>query len=102
MLKLQVTIQYIWLSFIELSLYDAFATMHFYTIRDQEINNCDQCLLISQFCNSESPCPIIDFAHERPAFLTWHRAFMLYLETEMQGCLMILHLPSHTGIGLMK
>ena len=71
-------------SFIELSLYDAFATMHFYVIRDQEINNCDQCSLISQFCNSQSPCPIMDFAHEGPTFLTWHRAFMLSLETEMQ------------------
>lgn len=71
-------------SFIEISLYDIFATLHFYVIRDQEINNCDKCSLISEFCNNENPCPIIDFAHEGPTFLTWHRAFMLRLETEMQ------------------
>lgn len=71
-------------SFMELSLYDVYATLHFYVIRDQEINNCGQCSLISQFCNSENPCPIVDFAHEGPSFLTWHRAFMLSLETEMQ------------------
>ena len=71
-------------SFVETSLYNIFATLHFYVIRDQEINNCDQCSLISEFCNSENPCPIMDFAHEGPAFLTWHRAFMLSLETEMQ------------------
>ena len=39
------------------------------------------------FCNETSECPVPDFAHEGPAFLTWHRGYVLYVETEIQKML---------------
>ena len=71
-------------SFMEISLYDIFVSFHFYAVRDQEINNCDESSIISTFCNEQNPCPSPDFGHTGPGFLTWHRAYMLYVETEMQ------------------
>lgn len=71
-------------SFAEISLYDIFVSFHFNAIRDQEINKCDGSSIISNFCNQENPCPVPDFGHEGPTFLTWHRAYMLYVETEIQ------------------
>ena len=42
------------------------------------------------FCNKQSEgnkCPVPDFGHEGPTFLTWHRGYMLYAETEIQNML---------------
>ena len=58
-------------SFKALSLYDVFATFHYYTIRDEGLS-------------VDSQYAIPDFAHEGPAFLPWHRAYLLYFETELQ------------------
>jgi len=74
-------------SFAEISLFDLFASIHFYAARDEHINSCTNDSTISQFCNEQSKCLIIDFAHEGPAFLTWHRKFMLFVETEIQRVL---------------
>jgi len=71
-------------SFAEISLFDIFVSFHFNAIRDQEINNCDNSSEISNYCNKTNPCPVPDFGHEGPTFLTWHRAYMLYVETELQ------------------
>ena len=71
-------------SFVEISLYDIFVSFHYYAVRDQEINNCDDSSIISTFCNQQTPCPTPDFGHGGPGFLTWHRAYMLYVETELQ------------------
>ena len=71
-------------SFAEISLFDIFVSFHFNAIRDQEINNCDDTSIISNYCNETNPCPVPDFGHEGPTFLTWHRAYMLYVETELQ------------------
>lgn len=71
-------------SFMEISLYDIFVSFHFYAVRDQEINNCDENSIISTFCNAQNSCPSPDFGHAGPGFLTWHRAYMLYVETELQ------------------
>ena len=71
-------------SFIEISLFDVFATFHFTTIRDETINKCPNDSFTYRFCNKKNECPIPNFAHEGPAFLTWHRAYMLYVETEIQ------------------
>ena len=73
-------------SFVEISLYDIFATFHYNTLRDGEVNNCHQSP-IQDVCNEQTKCPIPDFAHEGPAFLTWHRGYMLYVETEIQKML---------------
>ena len=65
-------------SFVEISLYNIFATFHFNSIRDQDNKECD-------FCKSNTAdCQVPDFAHQGPTFLTWHRAYMLYVETELQ------------------
>ena len=74
-------------SFVEISLYDIFATFHLNSIRDEPINQCPNDSLIYSVCNEtseESKCPIPDFGHEGPGFLTWHRGYLLYVETEIQ------------------
>ena len=77
-------------SFVEISLYNIFATFHFNTIRDEQINKCPNGSFLYDFCNEssdESKCPVPDFGNEGPAFLTWHRGYLLYVETEIQKML---------------
>ena len=74
-------------SFVEISLYNIFATFHYNTIRDEPINKCPNTSLIQSFCNEDNKCPIPDFGHEGPGFLTWHRGYLLYVETEIQRML---------------
>ena len=77
-------------SFVEISLYDIFATFHYNTIRDEPINECPTNSAMYKFCNKESEenqCEVPDFGHEGPTFLTWHRGYMLYVETEIQKML---------------
>ncbi|XP_065904893.1 uncharacterized protein [Dysidea avara] len=74
-------------SFSEISLFDLFASFHFNAARDEDINSCNKSSTISQFCNVHTPCPVVDYAHEGPALLTWHRKFMLFVETEIQRVL---------------
>ena len=69
-------------SFKSLSLYDVFATFHYYTIRDEALK--------VKTKNNESfhmRYSIPDFAHEGSGFLSWHRAYLLYFETELQHML---------------
>ena len=63
-------------SFKALSLYDVFATFHYYTIRDDDLRD--------EVKEHYSEFMIPDFAHEGPGFLPWHRAYLLYFETELQ------------------
>ena len=63
-------------SFKALSLYDVFATFHYYTIRDDALRK--------KVEEEYSEFMIPDFAHEGPGFLPWHRAYLLYFETELQ------------------
>ena len=67
-------------SFKSLSLYDVFATFHYYTIRDDEDTLKEENKLLAEY-------RISDFAHEGPGFLPWHRAYLLYFETELQHML---------------
>ena len=60
-------------SFRAYSLFDVFATFHYYTIRDESLKDT---------LTAENKVP--DFAHEGPGFLPWHRAYLLYFETELQ------------------
>ena len=64
-------------SFIELSIYNVFAIYHYYSNRDKMIKECE-------VCSSSGKCEIPDFAHWGPAFLTWHRGYLLYLEEEIR------------------
>ncbi|XP_078258817.1 tyrosinase [Rhinoraja longicauda] len=57
--------------FRDVSVYDLFVWMHYYTSRDAMLG-------------ASGVWPDIDFAHEGPAFLTWHRAFMLMWENELR------------------
>ena len=77
-------------SFVEISLYDIFVTLHFNSIRDEVINQCPSNSFMHNFCNEtseESKCAVPDFAHEGPAFLIWHRGYLLYADTEIQKML---------------
>ena len=74
-------------SFVEVPLYDILATFHYNTIRDEEINKCPKNKAMYMFCNEQSKCTVPDFGHEGPTFLTWHRGYMLYVETEIQKML---------------
>ena len=68
-------------SFLELSIYDIFAIYHYYTNRDKMINKCGKGTGAQKACKGK--CPVPDFAHWGPAFLTWHRGYLLYLEEEI-------------------
>lgn len=57
--------------FRDVSVYDLFVWMHYYTSRDALLG-------------ATGLWPDINFAHEGPAFLTWHRAFMLLWENELR------------------
>ena len=74
-------------SFAEISLLDVFTFLHFTSGRDAKINSCFNNSIISQFCNKSHLCPVINHAHNGPAFLTWHRKLMLFVETEIQRVL---------------
>ena len=74
-------------SFVEISLFNIFASFHYNTIRDEPINQCPNDSPIYSFCNNITECSVPDFAHEGPAFLTWHRGYLLYVETEIQKML---------------
>ena len=62
--------------FKALPLYDVFATFHYYTIRDDALKH--------EVKKNYPEFMIPDFAHEGPGFLPWHRAYLLYFETELQ------------------
>ncbi|XP_059820579.1 tyrosinase [Hypanus sabinus] len=57
--------------FKDVSVYDLFVWMHYYTSRDALLG-------------VSGVWPNIDFAHEGPGFLTWHRAYMLLWEHELR------------------
>ena len=63
-------------SFKAVSLYDVFATFHYYTIRDDALKK--------EVKKNYPEFMVPDFAHEGPGFLPWHRAYLLYFETELQ------------------
>ncbi|KAG2466343.1 TYRO Tyrosinase, partial [Polypterus senegalus] len=58
--------------FRDISVYDLFVWMHYYTSRDALLGGTD------------NVWRDIDFAHEAPAFLPWHRAFLLLWEHEIR------------------
>ena len=64
-------------SFKPLSLFDAFATIHYYSVRDFALKETVDKTIYS----------VPDFGHRGPGFLSWHRAYLLYFETELQHML---------------
>ena len=56
------------------STYDMFVTLHTLAGREQDNDNC------SSILNGV----IIDFAHQSSAFLTWHRYYLLIVESELR------------------
>jgi len=74
-------------SFVSVSLYDSFTTYHYYTNRDKPLttkNSNDVCYnsYLRRTCDKNECLP--DFAHWGPAFLTWHRGYLLYFENEIR------------------
>ena len=71
-------------SFVRVSLYDAFTTYHYYSNRDKPIPRNSACMNSNfrDVCKDEMCLP--DFAHWGPAFLTWHRGYLLCLENEIR------------------
>ncbi|MEE6473035.1 hypothetical protein FKM82_009823 [Ascaphus truei] len=57
--------------FADTNVYDLFVWMHYYASRDA-------------FLDGDTVWRNIDFAHEAPAFLPWHRFFLLQWEHEIQ------------------
>ncbi|XP_007901770.1 tyrosinase [Callorhinchus milii] len=57
--------------FRDISVYDLFVWMHYYVSRDTLLG-------------ASRVWKDIDFAHEAPAFLPWHRAFLLLWENEIR------------------
>ena len=55
------------------STYDMFVTLHTLAGREQDNDNCDSILDVT-----------IDFAHQSSAFLTWHRYYLLIVESELR------------------
>ena len=71
-------------SFVTVSLYDAFTTYHYYSNRDKPIVADQTCNNgnLQRFCSEDMCLP--DFAHWGPAFLTWHRGYLLCFENEIR------------------
>ena len=59
------------------STYDMLVTMHALSAREQENNDC-KTILQSHGVDK------IDFAHENSTFLTWHRYYLLIVESELR------------------
>ena len=57
--------------FVDVTVYDLFVWMHYYAAKDNDGTG--------QY--SSEKC---DFAHEASGFLTWHRAYLLFVERELQ------------------
>ncbi|XP_071990190.1 tyrosinase [Engystomops pustulosus] len=57
--------------FADITVYDLFVWLHYYASRDA-------------FIGGDLVWRDIDFAHEAPAFLPWHRFFLLHWEHEIQ------------------
>ena len=61
------------------STYDLFVYLHYLTKRDGCVANTD-----GPACKTTSlDLSKIDFAHEGPSFLTWHRYYLLFVEREL-------------------
>jgi tyrosinase len=68
-----------------ISTYDLFVYHHYFSKREGDINNID---VVRQeptpVCNSNGlDLSDVDFAHEGPSFLTWHRYYLLLVEREL-------------------
>ena len=57
----------------DVSVYDMLVVQHFLATREKDNDNCSADPLYNK----------IDFAHEGPTFLTWHRYYLLIVESEL-------------------
>ena len=69
--------------FVNISVYDFFTFMHFFATKSPEMNGKPPpCLNLTDLFFGQ--ITTLDFAHNGPGFLTWHRLFLLQFERELQ------------------
>ena len=74
------------------STYDMFVTLHALSAREQDIEDCKRAL----------GNVVIDFAHQNSTFLTWHRYYLLIVESELRRVAEEMNITNYypTGIGV--
>lgn len=67
--------------FVNLSVYDFMVHLHYFATKNTEINGVPNCINPTEVFSGQTR--ILDFGHNGPGFLTWHRLYLLYMEREM-------------------
>ncbi|ELU13195.1 hypothetical protein CAPTEDRAFT_17975 [Capitella teleta] len=68
-------------SFVNLSVYDYLVHVHYFSTKNAEVDGEPHCIVGPEVFSGRTQS--LDFAHNGPGFLTWHRLYLMMMEREM-------------------